>query len=98
MLGRGIRVHRLVAAAGALALVLGATVGGTSPAGAATTYDRQLATWGDADTIVQRLTEHRSAGADHIIVAALDEGDQPGPFDVARQLADRLIAIDDPAR
>lgn len=57
-----------------------------------------LVAWGDADTIVQRLAEHRVAGADHIIVAALNEGDQPGPFDVAHQLADRLTAIDDPAR
>ncbi|HZC71539.1 MAG TPA: discoidin domain-containing protein [Jatrophihabitans sp.] len=37
-------MRRLVAAAGALALALGATVAGTSPAGAVTTYDRQLAT------------------------------------------------------
>ena len=44
---------------------------------------------GDADTIAARLDEHLSAGADHVIVTVLSEGDQPGLLDVAGQLANR---------
>jgi probable F420-dependent oxidoreductase len=46
--------------------------------------------WGDADAIAERVMAHRDAGADHVILAALADGDQPGPLEVARQLADHF--------
>jgi predicted short-subunit dehydrogenase-like oxidoreductase (DUF2520 family) len=47
---------------------------------------------GDADTIATRLGEYRRAGADHIMLHMLNEDAQPGPVEVARQLAGRLLA------
>jgi probable F420-dependent oxidoreductase len=58
----------------------------------------ELVAWGDADTIAQRVDAHSNAGADHVILAVLNEGDQPGPVAVAHQLAPRLGVITDPAR
>jgi probable F420-dependent oxidoreductase len=57
-----------------------------------------LVAWGDADTVAQRVKAHRDAGADHVILAVLNEGDQPGTLDVARELAHRLGTINDPGR
>jgi probable F420-dependent oxidoreductase len=52
----------------------------------------QLVIWGDADTIATRIGEYRRAGADHIVLHVLNEGAQPGPIEVTRQLAGRLLA------
>lgn len=51
----------------------------------------ELVTWGDADAIATRVAEHLRAGADQVILGVLHDGDQPGPVDVARALATRLI-------
>lgn len=48
-----------------------------------------LVAWGDADAIGQRIAEHHVAGADHVIVTVITDGDQPGLVQVAQQLADR---------
>src|SRR4051812_12634037 len=58
----------------------------------------ELVAWGDADTITDRIRAQRNAGADHVILAPLSEGDQPGPLDVAHQLADRLTTVSNQAR
>jgi hypothetical protein len=47
--------------------------------------------WGGADTIATRIGQYRQAGADHVILHALSEGDQPGPIEVARQPAGGLV-------
>ena len=52
----------------------------------------QLVIWGDAGTIATRIGEYRRAGADHIMLHVLNDGAQPGPIEVARQLAGRLLA------
>jgi probable F420-dependent oxidoreductase len=49
-----------------------------------------LVAWGDADAIAERIRAHHDAGADHVILAVQNEGDQPGALDVARELAARL--------
>ena len=46
--------------------------------------------WGDADTITARIREYLAAGADHVMLHVLSEGDQPGPIEVARTLATSL--------
>ena len=51
----------------------------------------ELVTWGDADTIAARVDEHLHAGADQVVLGVLHDGNQPGPIDVARLLADRLL-------
>ncbi|HTF53494.1 MAG TPA: TIGR03620 family F420-dependent LLM class oxidoreductase [Pseudonocardia sp.] len=51
----------------------------------------ELVTWGDADAITARVGEHLQAGADQVVLGVLHSGDQPGPIDVARELANRLI-------
>jgi probable F420-dependent oxidoreductase len=51
-----------------------------------------LVTWGDADTIAARVSEHLAAGADQVILHILSEGQQPGPIEVARHLAGRLLS------
>jgi probable F420-dependent oxidoreductase len=51
----------------------------------------ELVTWGDVDAIAARVGEHLEAGADQVILGVLHDGDQPGPVDVARRLANRLI-------
>jgi probable F420-dependent oxidoreductase len=66
---------------------------GTDIAGLSDGLVDALVAWGDADTIAQRVNAHRNAGADHVILAVLNEGDQPSPLDVARELAHRLGAI-----
>jgi probable F420-dependent oxidoreductase len=47
----------------------------------------QLVLWGDVDTITARVGEHLRAGADHVVFHVLNEGNQPGPIEVARRLA-----------
>ena len=51
----------------------------------------QLVIWGDADAIAARIGQYRQAGADHVVLHVLNDGAQPGPIEVARQLAGRLI-------
>jgi probable F420-dependent oxidoreductase len=51
----------------------------------------QLVAWGDADAIGVRVREHLDAGADQVMLQVLAGDDQPGPIDVARQLAGRLL-------
>jgi hypothetical protein len=50
----------------------------------------QLVIWGGADAIAARIGQYRRAGADHIVLHVLNEDAQPGPIEVARQLAGRL--------
>lgn len=45
-----------------------------------------LVAWGSPDEIAARVREHRAAGADQVVLAALTDGDQPGPIEVAREL------------
>jgi probable F420-dependent oxidoreductase len=51
----------------------------------------QLVIWGDAGTIAARIGQYRRAGADHVMLHVLNDGDQPGPMEVARQLAGNLL-------
>ena len=50
-----------------------------------------LVVWGDADAIGARVNEHRDAGADQVVLDVLAQGDQPGPIEVARMLAGKLV-------
>jgi probable F420-dependent oxidoreductase len=50
----------------------------------------ELVAWGSVDTIAARIREHRTAGADQVVIATLNDGDQPGPIDVARELRHTL--------
>jgi probable F420-dependent oxidoreductase len=52
----------------------------------------ELVVWGDADAIAVRVGQYRQAGADHIMLHVLNDGDQLGPIEVARRLADSLIS------
>lgn len=45
---------------------------------------------GDAETITAQISQHLRAGADHVMLHVLSEGNQPGPIAVARRLAGRL--------
>jgi probable F420-dependent oxidoreductase len=51
----------------------------------------QVVAWGDADAIAVRVREHLDAGADQVMLQVLAGDDQPGPIDVARRLAGRLL-------
>jgi Protein of unknown function (DUF2397) len=51
----------------------------------------ELVAWGDTDAVTTRIDEHLTAGADQVVVHVLHDGDQPGPIEVARKLASRLI-------
>lgn len=51
-----------------------------------------LVAWGNADAIAERVNEHLEAGADQVVLGVLNEGSQPGPIEVARQLASRLLS------
>jgi hypothetical protein len=55
-------------------------------------YRRDGLIWGDAGTIAARIGQYRQAGADHVMLHVLNDGDQPGPMEVARQLAGGLLA------
>jgi probable F420-dependent oxidoreductase len=61
-------------------------------AGLSDTFVDQLVIWGDADAIATRIGQYRQAGADHVMLHALNEGAQPGPIEVARQLAGYLLS------
>jgi probable F420-dependent oxidoreductase len=50
----------------------------------------RLVAWGTADAITARVSEYRQAGADHVALTVLDDGDQPAT-DAARQLARGLL-------
>jgi probable F420-dependent oxidoreductase len=50
----------------------------------------QLVIWGDPNAVAARISEHLHAGADHVVLHVLEEGDQPGPIDAARRLAHLL--------
>jgi probable F420-dependent oxidoreductase len=50
-----------------------------------------LVVWGDAAAIAERVREHIEAGADQVVLGVLNEGSQPGPIEVARQLAGELV-------
>jgi probable F420-dependent oxidoreductase len=50
----------------------------------------ELVIWGGADEIMARVSEHLDAGADQVALTILNSGGQPGPIDVARELAGRL--------
>jgi probable F420-dependent oxidoreductase len=59
----------------------------------------QLVLWGDTDAITARIGEYRQAGADHVLLHVLSDGDQPGPVEAARRLAGRLVSHSvEPAR
>jgi hypothetical protein len=47
---------------------------------------------GDPGTIATRIGQYRQAGADDVMLHVLNDGDQPGPMEVARRLADGLLA------
>ena len=51
----------------------------------------ELVSWGDADTIAAQASRHLAAGADQVVLGVLNDGDQPSPIEVARQLASRLL-------
>lgn len=52
----------------------------------------ELVAWGDDAAITERVREHLDAGANHVILGVLDDDHhQPGPADVARRLAHRLV-------
>jgi probable F420-dependent oxidoreductase len=51
----------------------------------------ELVAWGDADAITARIREHLAAGADQVMLQVLNAGDQPGPIEMARRLAGRLL-------
>ncbi len=49
-----------------------------------------LVSWGDETAIAARVQDHLDNGADHVVLGVLNDDDQPGPVEVARQLAHRL--------
>src|SRR6266545_4530892 len=59
-------------------------------AGLSDTLVDRLVIWGDAETITAQISQHLRAGADHVMLHVLSEGNQPGPIAVARRLAGRL--------
>ena len=46
-----------------------------------------LVAWGDAAAIAARVDEHLDAGADQVVLSAVNEGSQPGPIEVAREFS-----------
>jgi probable F420-dependent oxidoreductase len=50
----------------------------------------ELVIWGDADRITTRISEHLDAGADQVALTVLSQDGQPGPIEVARELANSL--------
>ena len=46
-----------------------------------------IATTGDAEAIIPRVRAHLAAGADHVALSVLSDGNQPGPIEVARAVA-----------
>lgn len=58
----------------------------------------ELVIWGSADEVTARIGAHLDAGADQVTLTVLNSGGQPGPIDVARELAGRLPADLRPGR
>jgi probable F420-dependent oxidoreductase len=50
-----------------------------------------LVAWGDVDAIVAQVRQHLDAGADQVVLSVLNEDTQPGPIEVARLLASKLV-------
>lgn len=50
-----------------------------------------LTAWGSPAAVAERAAELRAAGADHVSVSVLHNGDQPGPLAAARALAPLLL-------
>jgi len=50
-----------------------------------------LVTWGSADTITTRVSEHLEAGADQVALTIVGQGEQLRPIEVARELAGPLL-------
>jgi probable F420-dependent oxidoreductase len=50
-----------------------------------------LVAWGDEDTVLARVQEHRDAGADHVCIQALTADPRDWPRDAWRRLAGGLI-------
>lgn len=50
-----------------------------------------LTAWGSPADIAERALELRAAGADHVQLSVLHSAHQPGPVEVARQLAPLLV-------
>jgi probable F420-dependent oxidoreductase len=50
----------------------------------------ELVIWGSADRIMARISEHLDAGADQVALTVLSQDGQPGPIEVARELANSL--------
>jgi probable F420-dependent oxidoreductase len=65
---------------------------GADIANLADTLVDQLVIWGDAGAIATRIGQYQRAGADHVILHVLHEGNQPGPAEAARRLAGRLLS------
>lgn len=52
-----------------------------------------IVVWGDADTLLARIKEHRDAGADHVCVQVLNEDRQGLPRRQWRDLAPALLGL-----
>lgn len=52
----------------------------------------ELVAWGDAGPIAARVSEHRQAGADQVVLHILNSGHDLAPTQVARQLASTLLS------
>jgi probable F420-dependent oxidoreductase len=50
-----------------------------------------LTVWGSPAAVAERAAELRAAGADHVKLSVLHDGDQPGPLEVAREVAPLLL-------
>src|SRR5262249_6845678 len=46
--------------------------------------------WGDLKTVLSRIEEHRSVGADHVCIQVLTEGKQEFPLSESREIAAAL--------
>jgi probable F420-dependent oxidoreductase len=54
--------------------------------------------WGDVEAIVERVTAHREAGADHVCLQVLDPDATAVPMDQWRRLAEALVTPRKPRR
>jgi probable F420-dependent oxidoreductase len=52
----------------------------------------ELVAWGEAGPIAARISEHRQAGADQVVLHILNSGHDLAPTQVARQLASTLLS------
>ena len=51
----------------------------------------ELTVWGSPSAVADRARQLRDAGADHVQLSILHDGDQPGPLEGARHLAPLLM-------